>query len=92
MGKLIKFNSADSHTEGDAEPYKSHTRDAEGKYSLFPSGSSSVHRGCGFIHSQGAREAARKKQGRHGYSGQGPQSKVLGVGGVCPGRGRKRLT
>ena len=24
MGKLIKFNSADSHTEGDAEPYKSH--------------------------------------------------------------------
>ena len=88
MGKLIKFNSADSHTEGDTEPYKSHTRDAEGKYAVFPSGSSSVHRGCGFICSQGAREETRETRL---FWARTPE-KVLGVGGVCPGRGYKRRT
>ena len=84
MGKLIKFNSADSHVEG----HKRHRR----KVCFVPKGEGPlcIEDAALYIAKvQGG--AARKKQGRHSHSGQGPRSKVLGVGGVCPGHGHKRL-
>lgn len=48
-------------------------RDTERMYAWFPRGGSFVHGGGCCVHSQGVREVARKKQGRH--SGQGPKSK-----------------
>lgn len=45
-----------------------------------------MHRGCGFIHIARVQgEAARKKLGDTAILGKGAQSKMLGVGGLCPG-------